>query len=60
MPTLIIEVFIAGYMGIALKHSIKPNQVAIAIVLRIICWTLFMFSAPSESLIQSNPTRPLI
>ena len=54
MYTLIIVVFVAGYAGIALEHSIKVNKTAIAIVTGIICWTLFMFSTPGESLLQSN------
>lgn len=54
MYTLIIVVFVAGYVGIALEHSIKVNKTAIAIVTGIICWTLFMFSTPGESLLQSN------
>ena len=54
MYALIVVVFIAGYMGIALEHSTKINKTAIAIVTGILCWTLFMFSTPGEGLLQSR------
>lgn len=54
MYTLVIIVFIAGYLGIALEHSIRINKTAIAIVTGIICWVLFMFASPSDTLLQSE------
>lgn len=53
MYSLIIVVFILGYIGIALEHSIKINKTAIAILTGILCWTLFMLSSPHEDLLQS-------
>jgi len=44
MYALIIVVFIIGYIGIALEHTINVNKTAIAIVTGILCWTLFMFA----------------
>lgn len=54
MYTLIIGVFITGYLFIALEHSTKINKTAIAIVTGILCWTLFMFSDQTEGLSQSS------
>ena len=54
MYTLIIVVFITGYMFIALEHATKINKTAIAIVTGILCWTLFIFSEQSEGLKQSR------
>ena len=54
MYALIIAVFIVGYVGIALEHTININKTAIAIVVGILCWTLFMFATPGESLTQSQ------
>ena len=53
MYSLIIAVFVLGYVGIVLEHTIKINKTAIAIVTGILCWTLFMFSTPSDVLLQS-------
>lgn len=48
MQTFIILIFITGYVGIALEHSIRINKTATAIVTGILCWTLFMFSSTSS------------
>lgn len=53
MLTLIIVVFVLGYLGIAFEHTLKINKTAIAIVTGVLCWTLFMVSSPEEGLLQS-------
>lgn len=53
METIIIVVFIIGYMGIALEHPIKINKTATAILTGVICWTLFVLSDPTESVKSS-------
>lgn len=50
MYALIIVVFVVGYIGIALEHSINVNKTAIAIVTGILCWTLFMFACDNSNL----------
>jgi Na+/H+ antiporter NhaD/arsenite permease-like protein len=54
MESLIIVVFVIGYLCIALEHTIKINKTASAILTGVICWTLFALSSPSESLLDSN------
>lgn len=54
MTALIITLFVIGYLGIALEHTIKINKTAIAILTGVICWTLFMFTTPGEDLLQSQ------
>lgn len=54
MESLILIVFIVGYLAIALEHSIKINKTASAILTGVICWTLFALSSPSESLLAST------
>lgn len=53
MNTIIVIVFVLGYVGIALEHTIKINKTAIAIVTGILCWTLFMFAPSGEELTGS-------
>lgn len=53
MHQLIIVVFVLGYIAIALEHSIKVNKTAVAIVSGILCWTLFMFSSPTQTILES-------
>jgi Na+/H+ antiporter NhaD/arsenite permease-like protein len=56
MYTLVIVVFILGYIGIALEHSININKTAIAIVTGILCWTLFILASP-ETDVTTSPTH---
>lgn len=53
METVIIVVFIIGYLCIALEHPIKINKTASAILAGVLCWTLFVLSTPTESLLNS-------
>ncbi len=45
MTLAIITVFILGYLCIALESGLKVNKSAIALLLCVICWTLYMFGA---------------
>lgn len=54
MESLIIVVFVIGYICIALEHTIKINKTASAILTGVICWTLFALSSPSESFLSSS------
>ncbi len=48
METLIIIVFVLGYIAIATEHNIKINKAASALVTGVICWTLYVFSGASH------------
>lgn len=54
MLTLIIVVFVLGYLGIAFEHALRINKTAIAIVTGVLCWTLFIISSPEDGLLQSR------
>tara|TARA_B100001142_G_scaffold204888_1_gene203266 strand:+ start:884 stop:2194 length:1311 start_codon:yes stop_codon:yes gene_type:complete len=44
IPTLILIVFVLGYIAIALEHSIKIDKAASALFIGGLCWALFAFS----------------
>jgi Na+/H+ antiporter NhaD/arsenite permease-like protein len=54
METIIIIVFVIGYLFIALEHPIKINKTASAILTGVFCWTLFMISEPSKTVTESS------
>lgn len=54
METIIILVFVIGYLAIALEHPLKINKTASAILAGVICWTLFMLATPTDSFLQSS------
>lgn len=41
MESIIILIFISGYLLIALEHPVKINKTATALVTGVLCWTLF-------------------
>lgn len=41
MNIAIIIVFLVGYLGIALESVLKVNKAAVALLMCVICWTLF-------------------
>lgn len=45
--TLLIVVFILGYLAIALEHPIKVNKTASALLTAVIMWTIFVMSGES-------------
>ena len=47
MYTLMVVVFILGYLGIALEHNIRIDKAATALVTGILVWTIFVFGAES-------------
>src|SRR5690349_649837 len=46
METIIIVIFIIGYLLIALEHPIKINKTATALITGVLCWTLFALAMP--------------
>ncbi len=53
MGTVIIVVFILGYLCIALEHPLKINKTASAILTGVLCWTLFAVASPTQDLLNS-------
>ena len=55
MLTLIIAIFIIGYLMIALEHPLKINKAASALLTGTILWVLYIMNAPDfESLVSSD------
>ncbi len=52
MFELMIIVFILGYIGIALEHTININKAATALIIGTICWVLYIIGA--EDILSMN------
>lgn len=48
MITVMIILFVVGYTFIALENKIKINKTAIALILSILLWTLYIFASPEQ------------
>ena len=44
ITTLMIIVFVLGYLAISLEHPIKIDKAASALLIGGVCWTLYVFS----------------
>jgi len=44
MTTLIIIVFVIGYLAIAFEHPLKLNKAAAALLTGVFCWTIYILS----------------
>lgn len=45
METVVIFLFVAGYLAIALEHPIKINKTATALLTGVLCWTVYAVSS---------------
>lgn len=61
MLTLIIAIFIIGYLMIALEHPLKINKAASALLTGTILWVLYIMNAPDfESLVSSDGFKSFV
>ena len=44
MTTVIVIVFLLGYCFITLEHNLKVNKTAVALLMSVACWVLYMSS----------------
>jgi len=54
MESVILFVFVIGYLLIALEHPVKINKTATALVTGVLCWTLFVISEPGHQLLSNE------
>lgn len=45
VTTLLITVFITGYIAIAFEHAIKLNKAASALIIGVLCWTIYILQS---------------
>lgn len=57
MVTLIILLFIVGYIAIAAEHSIKINKAASALLTGVICWVLYVLTQADSHLVSHQLTE---
>ena len=52
MTSLIIILFIVGYLVIALEHSFNINKAGTALLLGVLCWTTYALNSPDTHFIE--------
>lgn len=48
ISTLLIIVFVLGYIAIAFEHLLKLNKAASALITGVLCWTIYMLQSGSS------------
>ncbi len=48
MITVLITLFVLGYLAITLEHSLKVNKSATALITAVLCWTLIIVNAANK------------
>ena len=54
MLTLMIFIFVLGYLAIALEHPIKVDKAASALITGVLVWTLFVLSGADQHFIEEQ------
>ena len=54
MLTLMIVIFVLGYLAIALEHPIKVDKAASALITGVLVWTLFVVSGADQHFIEEQ------
>jgi Na+/H+ antiporter NhaD/arsenite permease-like protein len=54
VSSILIIIFIAGYIAIACEHPLKINKAASALITGVLCWTIYILSSPDKELINEN------
>ena len=54
MLTLMIVIFVLGYLAIAIEHPIKVDKAASALITGVLVWTLFVISGADQHFIEEQ------
>ena len=59
MTTLIIAIFVLGYLAIAFEHPIKVNKTASALITGVLCWAVYMVFSTDGHLVSEHLSHNL-
>lgn len=59
MVTLIVAIFILGYVAIAFEHTINVNKAAPALIAGVLCWTVYILFTPDKLMVSAELTHHL-
>jgi Na+/H+ antiporter NhaD/arsenite permease-like protein len=59
MITLLIIIFVFGYICIATEHSIKINKAATALITGVLCWVVYITATENKDLVSEQLTEHL-
>ena len=51
ISTLLIIIFVLGYVAIAFEHPLKLNKAASALITGVVCWTIYVLQSESSEIV---------
>jgi len=54
MTTIIVIIFILGYLAIAFEHPLRINKAASALLTGVVCWTVYALWGGDKELVSEN------
>ncbi|OQP49357.1 sodium:proton antiporter [Niastella yeongjuensis] len=54
MVTVILIIFLLGYMAIALEHVIRLNKAASALITGVLCWVVYMINTSNKHVVNEQ------
>src|SRR5438045_2424584 len=54
MTTLIIIIFVVGYLAIAFEHTIRINKTAPALMTGVLCWTVYILYSGDKEMVSGQ------
>ncbi len=59
MQTLLILIFVIGYLAIALEHPAKINKTATVLLMGVLCWTVYIVSENNPDMVLGEQSHHL-
>src|SRR6185503_19143979 len=59
MTTIIVIIFVVGYLAIAFEQPLKINKAATALLTGVICWTIYALVDSNRDLVSGNLSHHL-
>jgi len=59
MTTLLIIIFVFGYLCIATEHTIKINKAATSLITGVLCWVVYITATENKELVSEQLTEHL-
>ncbi len=54
MLTILVIIFIIGYVAIAFEHAIKINKTASALLTGVLCWVVYIFASSDKEIVSEQ------
>lgn len=54
MTTILIAIFLVGYLTITLEHTLKINKAATALITGTLCWAVYILSASDKEAVNES------